>query len=81
MTLYKKYEYCKPIGTLCLSNWGGLEILAVGYDVDDYVIAAFNFGTRQQVRRHKIYMTVGGRQYIRKQGTRYYLDEIIRRRV
>jgi len=42
--LYKKYESTAPIATMGLSNWGGLEILAI--EADEYVIASFNFGTR-----------------------------------
>lgn len=76
--LYKKYENTKPIGVQCISNWGGLEILDIEYGIDDIAIASFNFGTRQQIRRHKIQTTPAGRLYIRKQGIRYYLDEIMK---
>ena len=77
--LYKKYAETKPIATICLSNWGGIEILAIEYGIADYIIACFNFGTgRQQIRRHKVCTAPSGRLYIRKQGTRYYLDEMMR---
>ena len=76
--LYKQYKNTEPIGTYAMSNWGGLEILDIQYGIDDYVIASFNFGTRQQIRRHKICYTPTGRPYIRKQGTRFYLDEIMK---
>ena len=78
--LYKKYENTNPLGVLCLSNWGGLEILDINEFRGEYgtVIASFNFGARQQIRRHKIYCTPAGRAYIRKQGTRYYFDEIMK---
>lgn len=79
MPLYKKYAETSPLGTLHLNNWGGLEILEIEYSIDDYAIASFNFGTRQQIRRHKICYTPAGRAYIRKQGRRYYFDEIMRR--
>lgn len=79
MPLYKKYADTEPIGTLGLCNWGGLEILDIEYGIDDYAIACFNWGTgRQQIRRHKITYTPAGRSYIRKQGTRYYSDQILR---
>jgi len=78
MPLYKKYADTEPIGTLCLGNWGGLEILDIEYGIDDYAIACFNWGTgRQQIRRHKIMYTPSGRSYIRKQGTRYYFDQMM----
>ena len=79
MTLHKTYENAKAVGTLPLSNWGGLEILDILYGIDDYAVACFNFGTgRQQIRKHKIQYTQAGRSYIRKQGVRYYFDEIMR---
>ena len=70
------YENVKPVGILPLSNWGGLEILAL----EEYrVLACFNFGEgRQDIRWHKIEYTPYGRTYIRVYGVRYYLDEIIR---
>lgn len=76
---YKKYKTTEPVGTLCLCNWGGLEILDIIYGIDDYVIACFNFGTgRQQIRRHKVMTAPSGKTYIKKQGKRYYLNEIMR---
>ena len=76
MALYKEYENTKPVGVLPLSNWGGLEILALNYEE---CIACFNWGTgRQMIRRHSIIYTASGRAYIRKAGHRYYLDEIMR---
>ena len=76
--LYKKYENTTPISTMHLSNWGGLEILDILHGIDDYAVASFNFGTRQQIRRHKIQTAPSGRLFIRKQGTRFYLDEIMK---
>lgn len=77
--LYKKYANAKAIGVLPLCNFGGLEILDIEYGIEDYVIACFNFGNgRYDFRRHKICTTPSGRQYFRKQGTRYYFDEVMR---
>ena len=77
--LYKKYEETEALGCFPMCNFGGLEILDIEYGIEDYIIACFNFGTgRQQIRRHKICFTPAGRSYIRKQGTRYYLDTIMR---
>lgn len=75
MALYKEYADTKAVGYITLNNFGGLEILAVN---DDEVVACFNFGTgRQQIRRHKIQYSTSGRCYIRKQGTRYYFDQMM----
>ncbi len=78
MPLYKKYAETKAVGYYCMSNWGGLEILDLN---DECAIAAFNFGgVRQQIRRHKVCYTNAyeSRPYIRKQGRRFYLDQIMK---
>lgn len=76
---YKNIQSTPAIGTLCLSNWGGLEILdLVDKNGELAVVACFNFGTgRQQIRRHVVRYTPAGRAHIRKGGTRYYFDEIM----
>lgn len=75
MPLYIKYGETKAIGVIPMSNFGGIEIL----DMDsEYIVACFNFGTgRQQIRRHKIEASCSGRNYFRKQGRRYYFDEVL----
>lgn len=77
--LYKVYGDVNPVAVLTLSNWGGIEILGVEHGIEDKVVACFNFGnTRQQIRRHTVNTTPAGRDYIRKQGVRYYLDQFMR---
>ena len=79
MTLAKEYENKKAIGYLTLCNFGGLEILNIEYGIEDKLVTCFNWGTgRQMIRRNTVYTTPGGRQYIRKAGSRYCLDEIMR---
>ena len=80
MTLYMKYAETRPIGYYCLSNWGGLEILDfTEKNGEDAVVACFNWGSgRQHIARHVIRYTTGGRPYIRKNGWRFYFDEIMR---
>ena len=76
--LYKKYANTKAIGVLPLNNFGGIEFLDIEYGINDYIIACFNFGTgRQQIRRHKVNCTTDDRLYIRKQGRRYYIADVI----
>ena len=77
--LYKKYQQTTAIGMYPMCNFGELEILDIIYGIDDYAVACFNFSTgRQQIRRHKIQTTEGGRLFIRKQNIRYYFDEIMK---
>lgn len=79
MTLYEKYNETPAIGYYTLSNFGGLEILDVEYGINDKLVTCFNWGTgRQMIRRNTVFTTPGGRQYIRKAGDRYYLDEMMR---
>jgi hypothetical protein len=76
--LYKEYEKTAPVGVCCMSNHGGLEILHID-DREEIAVACFNWGTgRQMIRRHKIGWTESGRAYIRKQGYRFYFDQIAR---
>lgn len=63
--LYKQFENAAPVGVYPMSNFGGLAILAID---DGY----------QNIRRHKIHYSALGRPYIRKNGTRFYFDQIVR---
>lgn len=76
MTLKERFKNADPIGIFTFCNFGGLAIL----DIDgEKATAAYNFGDGyKQIRRHTIYYTYTGRAYIRKNGTRYYFDQIIR---
>lgn len=76
MTLKERYKNAAPVGVHTLNNFGGLAIL----DIDgEKATAAYNFGDGyKQIRRHTIYYTYTGRAYIRKNGTRYYFDQIIK---
>ena len=76
MTLKEKYKNADPVGVYVLNNFGGLVIL----DMDDEkATAAFDFGDGYtQIRRHTIFYTYTGRAYIRKNGRRYYFDQIMR---
>ena len=79
--LYKRYAETRAYGVYPMCNFGGLEILNVYCDDDmvDYAVACFNFGTgRQKIRRHKIQVSESGRAFIRKEGVRYYFDQIMK---
>ena len=78
MTLKEKYKNADPVGVYVLCNYGGLVILDMN---DEKATVAFDFGEGyKQIRRHNIYYTYTGRAYIRKGGTRYYFDQIMRLR-
>ena len=79
MSIYAEYKDAKTIGSLPLSNWGGLEILETNNNCDDQFLACFNFGEgRTDFHFHNVHVSPSGRAFIRKMGTRYYLDQIIR---
>lgn len=76
--LYKQFENAAPVGVYPVCNFGGLAILAIDND-GEKAVAAWDFGTGyQKIRRHQIHTTYTGRAYIRKNGTRYYFDQIVR---
>ena len=65
----------KPLGGLCLSNWGGLEVYEIN---SDEIITGFNFGNGVKDLRHtKLYENTKGFYFIRFK-TRYYLSDIMR---
>lgn len=70
------YKDAAPVGVYPMCNFGGLAILALEHD---HCIAAFNWGEGYtQIRRHQINHTYTGRAYIRKNGQRFYFDQIMR---
>ena len=76
MILKQYYKNAVPVGVYPLCNFGGLAILAIE---GEKAIAAYNFGNGyKQIRRHNIFYTYTGRAYIRKNGTRYYFDQIMK---
>lgn len=76
--LYKQYEHAAPVGVYTLNNFGGLAILDISSD-GETAVCAWHFGDGyKKIRRHRVYTTYTGRDYIRKNGTRYYFDQIIR---
>lgn len=77
--LKEKYTCTPAIGYRVINVFGGLEILDIEYGINDKLITCFNWGKgRESIGRNTIYTSPTGRQYIRKAGSRYYLDEIIK---
>lgn len=75
----KSWKTKKPIGTLCLSNFGGLLVLDIECGIEDKIITCFDFGSgRKNFGKNKIYYNSNGDAYFVKFGKRYYLNEIMR---
>lgn len=74
--LYKYVNENKPAAIMGLTTWIGLAL----WDVSgDECIAAYSNGDAYTgAHRHAIAYTSAGRPYIRKGGSRYYLDEFLR---
>ena len=66
----------KPLGGLCLCNFGGLVV----YDINnDFVVSGFSYGEKiTDIRTTKIFYTTSGRCYFVRFSRRYYLNEISR---
>lgn len=80
--LYKRYETAIPVGAVGISNCFGLLVFEP-QDEDradsDYITAwSGSEGQRWGFHRNRVQYTTGGRAYINKGHSRYYLDEIIR---
>lgn len=72
-------EKKRPIATLGTSNFGGIAIYDIEYDIDDKVKFRWEFGDdNQKMNTAKIKSTKSGRQYFMSRGNRYYLDEFMR---
>ena len=66
----------RPIGVMCLSNWGGLAIYEIN---NDTCVSGFDFGEGVQgIRETSIHYSMSGRPYIIRYQKPYYLDEIMR---
>lgn len=69
----------KIIGTYTLCNFGGLVVLDIIYGIDDKLTTAFSFGDGIKGKRTtKIFYDANGRDYVKRYGRKYYLDEIER---
>lgn len=76
--LYKQYQNAAPVGVYTICNFGGLAILDISGD-GGTAVCAWSYGDGyKNIRRHKIQYTYTGRAYIRKNGRRYYFDQIMR---
>ena len=70
---------CKPVGTLCLCNHGGIAVMEIMYDIDDYVMVCDNYGDGyKNITKNVIKYNAKGEQYFVRYGKRYYLKDFIK---
>ncbi len=79
--MYKRYANNKPMGTYTLTNCFGLVVFEPD-EIDKYdcelVCAWWSTEGMYGFHKHMIHYTALGRGFIRKGGTRIYLDEVMR---
>lgn len=74
--LYRYVNENRPAAVMGLSNWFGIAVWNV---TGDECIAAWSNGESYTgAHRHVVEYTSAGRPYIRKGGSRFYLDEFMR---
>ena len=62
------------------STMGGVEVKSVEYDTDDYIVCISNawWGSDKAVHRLKVMFSPSGREYVKLNGVRLYLDDCVR---
>lgn len=69
----------KPVGTLCLNNFGGLAIMEIEHGIDDYVVVTDNYGNGyENITRNKIRYNAKGNPYFVRNNRRWYLNQFMR---
>lgn len=69
----------KPAGVLTLCNLGGLAIMEIEYDIDDYVYVCDNYGDGyKNITKNMIRYNAKGNAYFVRNGKRWYLDQFMR---
>ena len=68
----------KYIAVMNLTAFHGIGIIDFEYGIDDYCICEYFGGESVKKTKNKMYTDNNGRSYIRKNGSRYYLDEFMK---
>lgn len=77
-TLHEYVNNNAPSAYLGLTNWFGLAVWAVDGSGDECIAAWSQGNGYGGAHRHVINYSGAGRPYIKKGGSRYYLDNFIR---
>ena len=69
----------QPIAIYSIYNMTALAIYGVEYGINNKVLVGLIDGDKaDRITKNTIYTTPAGRDYIRKNGTRYYIDNFMR---
>lgn len=74
----ERYKNQRPIGVMCLSNWGGIEVMDYFEEDGEYkIVWRFNYGEPQEL--HKVQLNVRSeRMSFRAGNMTIHLDEVMR---
>jgi hypothetical protein len=74
-----KMSDIKVISVYAISNFGGIEILNVEYDIDDRIVYRYNFGQPEnKIHKARIYYGAGDMPYFNTKFGRIYLKDCMR---
>lgn len=74
-----KYKDTKPVAVFPMDNWGGIEILAIEYGINDYVVYRENYGKpEEKLHRALIRVAASHRSFFIYNSERVYLDQCMR---
>ncbi len=69
----------KVVAVYCESNFSGIEILDIEYNINDLIIYRYNFGEPQKAHKAKIYYNSLGEPYFKTcKGYRVYLKDCMK---
>ena len=75
----KAYESKQPVAVYPMSNWGGLEIIAIEYGINDYAVYRESVdGVPGKLHRAVIKTTPSDRNFFIYNSARIYLDGCLR---
>lgn len=70
----------EPIGYYPMTNFGGLAIFDIldGEHIGEYVVVGDYYEKPENIRKHKVYTTLSGRNYFVRFSRRYCIDDFMR---
>ena len=73
-----QYKDTRPVAVYPMSNWGGLEIIAIEYGINDFVVYRENFGLPERLHRAVVRIDKNDRSFFIYNSTRIHLDQCMK---
>lgn len=68
-----------PLGVLTLNNFGGMAVMEVIHDIDDYLHVCDHYGDGyKNLTKNKIYYDEKGNSYFIRKGRKWFLSDFMR---